>query len=146
MEEAFLRQLLSSRFFASTWQAFEMLHSEPFQPSPHVRAICHALEKVARGETMRLLITVPPRHGKSICTSVALPAWMMGLDPSLKIMVASYGSDLASTHARHFRQVVTSPSTRKCSRICASRSAATGWTNSSRPRWASARPCHLADR
>lgn len=109
MDESVLRQLLSTRFFLFTMKAFEMLHSEPFQASPHVRAICHALEKVASGETTRLLITVPPRHGKSICTSVALPAWMMGLHPSLKIMVASYGSDLANTHARHFRQVVTSP-------------------------------------
>src|SRR6476620_7152325 len=109
MQEAILRKLLHDNLFLFTWKAFEMLHTEPFKPSPHVRAICHALTRVARGDCTRLLITVPPRYGKSICTSVALPAWMMGLDPSLKIMVASYGSDLAITHARHFRHVVSSP-------------------------------------
>ena len=58
------------------------------------------------GECRRLLITVPPRHLKSICTAVALPAWLLGRDPACKIMVASYGADLASKHAGDCRAIM----------------------------------------
>src|SRR5918994_6324126 len=104
-----LHALQQEHFFPFVWKAFELLHpGQAFIPSWHVEAMCHALEKVASGETKRLLITVPPRHGKSICTAVAFPSWLLGKDPGLKIMVASYGGDLASKHARDFRTVITS--------------------------------------
>jgi predicted phage terminase large subunit-like protein len=95
--------------FFFVWKAFGHLHpAQEFGPHWHIRAICHALMKVAVGETTRLLITVPPRYGKSICASVALPAWMLGIDPALKIIVASYGGDLATKHSRDFRDVLNS--------------------------------------
>jgi hypothetical protein len=55
------------------------------------------------------LITVPPRHLKTNCTSVAFPAWLLGRDPKTKILVASYGHDLAAKPARDFRSVIESP-------------------------------------
>ena len=79
------------------------------QPGWYIDAMTHALERVARRETTRLIITVPPRHLKSICTSVALCAWMLGRDPTLKFLVASYGADLANQHARDFRRVIEAP-------------------------------------
>src|SRR5262249_36657072 len=92
-----------------TARAFEYLHpAQLFLPSKHVQAMCYVLEEVARGRTTRQLITVPPRHGKSICTAVCLAAWILGHDPSKKIIVASYGGDLANKHARDFRAIVTS--------------------------------------
>jgi hypothetical protein len=91
-----------------TARAFEFLHpAQLFQPSKHVQVMCHVLEEVTRGRTTRQLITVPPRHGKSICTAVCLAAWILGHDPSKKIIVASYGG-LANKHARDFRAIVTS--------------------------------------
>lgn len=101
--------LQCEHLFPFVWRAFEHLHpGKRFLPSWHVNAMCHVLEKVASGETKRLIITVPPRYGKSICAAVALPAWMLGHNPALKIMVASYGGELAVKHARDFRAVLTS--------------------------------------
>jgi predicted phage terminase large subunit-like protein len=101
--------LQHQHLFPFAWGAFELLHpGQKFIPSWHVNAMCQALEKVASGDTKRLIITIPPRHGKSICAAVALPAWLLGRDPSQKIMVASYGNDLAIKHARDFRTVITS--------------------------------------
>jgi hypothetical protein len=51
---------------------------------------------------------MPPRHLKSISASVALPAWVMGRNPGLKVMVASYGEELGRDHAISFQRVVTS--------------------------------------
>ena len=52
----------------------------------HIRALAHHLELVERGEIRRLAIAMPPRHLKSICASVAFPAWVLGRDPSRRII------------------------------------------------------------
>jgi predicted phage terminase large subunit-like protein len=87
------------------------LHLHPdqeFVGAKHVEAICVRLEALYRGEIRRLLNTVPPRHLKSICTAVAFVAWALGRDPSLKVLIASYGADLALLHGRHRRAVMES--------------------------------------
>ena len=71
-----------------------------FMPAWHIEAICWYLQQVAEGRIKRLLITVPPRYGKSLCASIAFPAWLLGRDPRLKFIVASYGQSLAADHAR----------------------------------------------
>lgn len=75
----------------------------------HIEAICAALAKVLRGETRRLIITVPPRSLKSICTSVALPAFILGQDPTARIICVSYSEGLARKHANDCRAVMRSP-------------------------------------
>jgi len=91
-------------------KCFETLH--PGQPPLHVawylKAICHSLENVAGGGRKRVVITVPPRHLKSITASVAFVAWLLGRDPGLKIMVASYSEDLARLHASQCRTIMES--------------------------------------
>jgi predicted phage terminase large subunit-like protein len=74
----------------------------------HLEAMAHALAQAAGGACLRLLITIPPRHLKSITVSVAYVAWMMGRNPALKFMVASYSGELANEHHRLFRRVVRS--------------------------------------
>ena len=99
-----------SSLFHFTWFAYDLLHpGDPFIPGWHVKAMAQALENVRTGGAKRLLITVPPRHLKSITASVALPAFWLGRDPATRIIVASYGADLASKHARDFQKVVASP-------------------------------------
>lgn len=75
----------------------------------HVDAMAWHLTKVATGQTKRLLVTLPPRHLKSICASVALPAWLLGRNPSRKIVCVSYAEDLTSKHALDCRLVMQSP-------------------------------------
>jgi predicted phage terminase large subunit-like protein len=76
--------------------------------APYLEALAFALETTALAPGGRLLVTMPPRHLKSISASVALPAWLMGRNPALKVMVASYGEELAREHAFSFHEVVTS--------------------------------------
>lgn len=101
--DAGLRNNLS--FFVR--RSFGTLHpGQRFLPAWHVEAMCWQLQRVADGEIRRLLITVPPRHLKSICTAVGFAAWELGRRPATKVMVASYGQDLAAKHARDFRTLV----------------------------------------
>lgn len=104
--DAVLRTNLS--FFVQ--RSFGTLHpGQPFLPAWHVEAMCWQLQRVAEGKIRRLLITVPPRHLKSVCTAVGFAAWALGRDPAAKVMVASYGHSLAANHARDFRSLIESP-------------------------------------
>jgi hypothetical protein len=74
-----LAELLRNDLYSFVCKAFETSHPrEPFVPAKHVEAICWHLQQMAEGRIRRLLITVPPRHLKSICTSVGFAAWMLG--------------------------------------------------------------------
>jgi len=64
---------------------------------------------VMHGETKRLIITMPPRYLKSICASVAFPAWVLDHDPTQQIICVSYAQDLATKHGNDCRAVMTSP-------------------------------------
>ncbi|GGD47830.1 hypothetical protein [Sinisalibacter lacisalsi] len=61
----------------------------------HIDAIAHQLERIARGDINRLIITMPPRSLKSIAASVAFPAWLLGQNPRLRILAVSYAEALA---------------------------------------------------
>ena len=74
----------------------------------HICAIAYYLEQVWLGKIKRLIITVPPRSLKSIMCSVAFPAFVLGHDPSKRLIVASYSADLAIKHGNDFRTVVNS--------------------------------------
>ncbi len=102
--------LLRHDLTAFTAKTFELLHpGSALEPAWHVEAMTHALGEVYSGRTRRLLITVPPRHLKTICSSVAFCAWTLGKRPDLKFLVASYGDALARRTARDFRTVMQSP-------------------------------------
>ena len=66
------------------------------------------LEQVRLGKIKRLIITVPPRSLKSIMCSVAFPAFVLGHDPTKRLIVVSYSADLAIKHGNDFRAVVNS--------------------------------------
>ena len=72
----------------------------------HIEAIAWQLQQCLSGDVKRLVITLPPRSLKSICASVAFPAWALGRDPSKRIICASYSEKLASKHALDSRAVM----------------------------------------
>jgi predicted phage terminase large subunit-like protein len=59
--------------------------------------------------TNRLLITQPPRSLKSTCVSIAYVAWLLGHNPTRRIIVVSYSNDLAADLHRHFRMIIEAP-------------------------------------
>lgn len=80
-----------------------------YQSAQHHRLICEKLEAVERGEIDRLMIFMPPRHGKSELASKRFPAWCLGRKPKRQIIAASYNSDLASDFGRNVRNIVAEP-------------------------------------
>lgn len=65
-----------------------------------------ALEKVAKREITRLIISAPPRHGKTELVSVRFPAWYLPQYPRHNVILASYGADLAGAKAKECRDLI----------------------------------------
>ena len=106
-----VRALARERFFAFYRLMFPTLAPEAtFSGALHFRVLAHALERVANGECRRLMIAIPPRHGKSLFTSVAFPAWILGRDPTRKIICASYGDQLSRDFSNRCRDLLWSKS------------------------------------
>ena len=89
--------------------SFTKYTNEIYQIARHHELIADKLEAVERGELDRLMIFMPPRHGKSELASKRFPAWCLGRDPKRQIIAASYNSDLASDFGRNVRNIVGSP-------------------------------------
>jgi predicted phage terminase large subunit-like protein len=65
--------------------------------------------KIQRGEKVRLILSIPPRFGKSWTASSLFPAWALGKDPSLKFILATYGAELSEKNGMKTRDLVSSP-------------------------------------
>lgn len=74
----------------------------------HIDLIAEYLKEVCAGNIKRLIINVPPRSLKSVCVSVAFPAWVLGNRPHSRIIVASYSELLSLKHSTDCRLVVSS--------------------------------------
>jgi predicted phage terminase large subunit-like protein len=72
----------------------------------HLVAVRDHLEAVTRGDTKRLMLFMPPRHGKSTLATVHYPAARLEANPRLRVVVACYNSDLAATFSRQVRGIV----------------------------------------
>jgi len=88
---------------------FTSYTNESYQPAGHHRLIAEKLEAVERDEIDRLMIFMPPRHGKSELASRRFPARYLGIHPKRQIIAASYNSDLATDFGRDVRNIVASP-------------------------------------
>lgn len=75
----------------------------------HHRLIARKLEAVERGDIRRLMIFVPPRHGKSMLASEYFPAWYLGRNPSNYVIAATYAQDLADDFGRKVRNQIADP-------------------------------------
>ncbi len=72
----------------------------------HHKYICEQLAKVDSGEITRLMINVPPRHGKSELVTVRYAAWTLKNDPSKNVIIGSYGQSLANRFSRKIKRVL----------------------------------------
>jgi predicted phage terminase large subunit-like protein len=88
---------------------YELNPHANFMENWHLEVIAAKLEACRRGEIRRLIINLPPRQLKSILASVALPAYLLGHDPTKQIICVSYGQDLAEKMARDTRNIMVSP-------------------------------------
>lgn len=79
-----------------------------YQASWHHIYVCERLDAWIRGEVRRLMLFMPPRHGKSELVSRRLPAYIFGRNPRAEVMAISYTSTLANQMSRDAQRILTS--------------------------------------
>ena len=70
----------------------------------HLDLLCDALHKIEAGTITRLIVNMPPRHGKSEVISKGFPSWYLGRHPDHEIMLTSYGAELSEDFSRINRE------------------------------------------
>jgi predicted phage terminase large subunit-like protein len=105
-----LHALLRNDFSSFIDKTFHTITpGEMYHRNWHIDAIAHHLELCRQRKIKRLIITVPPRCLKSVTTSVAFPAYLLGKDPRERILCVSYSQDLALKHGSDMRAVLEAP-------------------------------------
>lgn len=79
-----------------------------YRTAKHHKIIAEQLERVERGEVDRLMLLVPPRHGKSELASKRLPAWLLGRQPHKQFLSVSATEGLAADFGRDVRNIIGS--------------------------------------
>ena len=91
-----------------SFQNFAMEVYPFLELTPFHRTYYAVLEAFAAGRIKRLIVSVPPQHGKSVGATTLLPAYMLGLDPDMRIAIASYSGTLASKFNRRVQRIIES--------------------------------------
>ncbi len=80
-----------------------------YKTSPHLDALADALTAIERGDLKRLIVLMPPRHGKSELISLRFPCWYLARHPENYIVQAGYAESISLTHSRRARDIFISP-------------------------------------
>lgn len=94
-------------FYAFMLKSFyEIDGSQEFRGNWHLELICDKLQQCVNGKIKRLIINIPPRNLKSYCASICLPAFILGHNPSARIICVSYAQALANELSRKTRNLM----------------------------------------
>lgn len=105
------RRLIILREASQSFLGFIKLAYPQFKLAPFHLKLIDTLDKLEKRTlgTNKLLITMPPRHGKSTIATVAFPAYFMMRRSNRRILSVSYGEDLAKTFGRSVRDLTMEP-------------------------------------
>lgn len=90
----------------------QLVHHGAWIPGRHHRLICEKLDAVIRGEVQRLMICMPPRHGKSMSVTETFPSYFLGKFPDKRVMEVSYNDTFAQKFGRKNREKIEEFGTR----------------------------------
>jgi predicted phage terminase large subunit-like protein len=88
--------------------SFAQLVMPGYELAPHAKLVLDTLQRVESGEIKRLILSQPPQTGKSTALQL-FAAFVLGRDPSRRVVTASYGEELAFRNSRIIREFIKSP-------------------------------------
>jgi len=109
MEVEMASRMLSRRRFLHYVKRFKPNYSDGWVHRDIARRLERFMQDVADKKSPRLLLCMPPRHGKSQLTSRDFPSWVLGHHPEWEIIAASHTQSLALSFSRYIRDRVRDP-------------------------------------
>lgn len=77
-----------------------------YQSKWYHKVLCEKLDNLVNGKIKKLMVFMPPQHGKSELVSLRLPAFALGKNPNLKIALCSYAADLSEKFNRQVQRII----------------------------------------
>ena len=106
-QDKILKQLLQLAY--TDFACFAVAMWPQFSRAPHHELIISKLEAVERGDILRLMICLPPRHGKSLLASILFAAWYLGRHPDHHVIFVTYGQEFSDDFGRLVRNLLKDP-------------------------------------
>lgn len=100
------QELLARRAARETMAAFIHFTKPDYVSKPFNRSLCHQLDLFVAGRIRKLIVTMPPQHGKSEATTRRLPAYMLGRNPDLRFAITTYAADIATSFNRDIQRII----------------------------------------
>ncbi len=105
----------------------EYVYRGAWKEARHHKAIGSMMERVLRGELKRLMLWLPPQHGKSMQVTETLPSYFIGKNPEKRAMVLSYSEEFATRFGRANRQKIQEYGSNFGVSLSKSNASATNW-------------------
>lgn len=87
---------------------FIMYHDYKYTPTKFHKKFCAEIDKFISGETKKLMVFIPPQHGKSTVSTMYAPAKILGENPNERVGVVSYAQTKASEFNVQTQRIITS--------------------------------------
>jgi hypothetical protein len=101
-----IRKLLAESYELFARKAYREDHAEKLGDDEYVTALCDQLIWLKETNGGRLVVNMPPRHGKTLFAAVYYAAWLLGRNPRLKIIIITYSGDLAEQITYNIRRIM----------------------------------------
>src|ERR1700761_2211180 len=103
---AFKTSVIRSDFGMFVRHAFHAMHGEALGDQNYVAHMCHVISQMIDGKKLRMLINLPPQHLKSFVGTVCLAAFLLGINPRLRIIVIAYNDAFAESLCAKIRDMM----------------------------------------
>lgn len=88
--------------------AFTQFTKPDYETNWHHRLLAEKLQELVMGELRRLIVCMPPQHGKSELVCRRFPAWVLGRQPQTRIIACTHTATLAEAHSRDVQRIIDS--------------------------------------
>ena len=106
------KQQIASKLAKENLIDYAVVVDKKYQVNWHHEIIADKLqsayERVLKGERVRVILELPPRHGKSDLSTIKFPAWVLGKSPEIPIIVVSYAQEKANDFGLETRDLMNS--------------------------------------
>lgn len=109
LEEVIIEEEIARRKARTNLKDFTSYTTTNFDWQPYHEAYYHILNEFAFGRIKKLMISMPPQHGKSEGSTRRLPSFMFGINPNLRLAITSYNATIARKFNRDNQRIIDTP-------------------------------------
>lgn len=109
LEEVIIAEEIARRKARTNLKDFTSYTTTNFDWQPYHKVYYEILDRFAKGKIKKLMISMPPQHGKSEGSTRRLPSFMFGLNPNLRLAITSYNATIARKFNRDNQRIIDTP-------------------------------------